>query len=333
MKNGGEVFGIGAWGSMAYEMLSICGPLFLSVDKTKDESKTGVSGVFAENACVSKMAFFIAFCQFRVRRQSAKVGRRFQQHDGTYLIMHLQILCFLRVKFKFLVPIFNFSSYLCSPKRHTMKYKAVIFDLDGTLTDTLEDLWRSTNYALASCGLPERTLDEVRRFVGNGVRKLIERAVPKDTSPTVREQCFDAFRAHYMVHCQDHTSLYPGVSTLLMALHAKGYRMAVVSNKVQEGVTELAGSFFHGLIDVAIGERPGIPRKPEPDMVREAMRQLGVLSAETVYVGDSDVDLQTAANAGLPCISVLWGFRSRDFLVAHGATTFAEKPEDVLRLV
>lgn len=214
-----------------------------------------------------------------------------------------------------------------------MKYKAIIFDLDGTLTDTLEDLFISVNYALRSCGLPERSLDEVRRFVGNGVRKLMERAVPEGTEPTLLEQCFEMFRSHYVIHCQDHTCLYPGIATLLMTLHTRGYRMAVVSNKLQSGVDELARAFFHGVIEVVIGERPGIPRKPEPDMVEEALRQLGVSKDEAIYVGDSDVDLQTASNAGLPCISVLWGFRNRDFLIAHGATTFAESPQDVLGLV
>lgn len=214
-----------------------------------------------------------------------------------------------------------------------MKYKAVIFDLDGTLTDTLEDLYLSTNYALRSCGLPERQPDEVRRFVGNGVRKLIERAVPRDTEPAMLEQCFEAFRSHYVIHCQDHTRLYPGVASMLTALHAKGYRMAVVSNKMQTGVTELARIFFQGVIDVAIGEQPGIPRKPAPDMVRAALGGLGVRASETVYVGDSDVDIQTAANAGLPCISVLWGFRSREFLIAHGATVMASEPRDILSLV
>ena len=209
-----------------------------------------------------------------------------------------------------------------------MKYKAIIFDLDGTLTDTLEDLFISVNHALQSCGLPERNLDEVRRFVGNGVRKLIERAVPEGTDTTLLEQCFDAFRAHYVIHCQDHTRLYRGVASLLTALNAKGYRMAVVSNKLQAGVTELAATFFNGVIDVAIGEQPGVPKKPAPDMVLMALSHLGVSADEAVYVGDSDV-----ANAGLPCISVLWGFRSRDFLVAHGATVLAEIPRDILSLV
>ena len=229
----------------------------------------------------------------------------------------------------FLIP--NFFVPLHSERK--MKYKAIIFDLDGTLTDTLEDLCLSTNYALSSCGLPERHPDEVRRFVGNGVRKLIERAVPADTEPAMLEWCFDAFRSHYIIHCQDHTQLYPGIASLLTALHAKGYRMAVVSNKMQSGVTELARLFFQGVIDVAIGEQPGIPRKPAPDMVQAALAGLGVTTEEAVYVGDSDVDLQTAANAGLPCISVLWGFRTREFLIAHGATVFAEHPQDILSLV
>lgn len=214
-----------------------------------------------------------------------------------------------------------------------MKYKAIIFDLDGTLTDTLEDLFLSTNYALRSCGLPERGLDEIRRFVGNGVRKLIERAIPEDTETKMYERCFEVFRAHYVIHCQDHTSLYPGVASLLTALHAKRYLMAVVSNKIQAGVTELAHTFFQGVIDVAIGEQTGIPRKPAPDMVQAALSQLGVTASEAIYVGDSEVDLLTAANAGLPCISALWGFRSRDFLIAHGATVMAEHPLDVLDLV
>lgn len=214
-----------------------------------------------------------------------------------------------------------------------MRYKAIIFDLDGTLTDTLEDLYLSTNYALDSCGLPGRGIDEVRRFVGNGVRTLIERAVPEGTDSRMVEQCFEAFRAHYVIHCQDHTRLYPGVASLLTALHAKGYRMAVVSNKLQTGVTELAQLFFQGVIEVAIGEQPGIPRKPAPNMVEAALARLGIPASEAVYVGDSDVDLQTAANAGLPCISVLWGFRNRDFLVAHGATTFVETPQDILSIV
>ena len=152
-----------------------------------------------------------------------------------------------------------------------MKYKAIIFDLDGTLTDTLEDLFLSVNHALRSCSLPERSLDEVRRFVGNGVRKLVERSVPENTDSTMLEKCFEAFRSHYVIHCQDHTCLYPGIAYLLTALHAKGYKMAVVSNKLQAGVDELAASFFGGVIDVAIGERSGIPRKPAPDMVQSSL--------------------------------------------------------------
>ena len=214
-----------------------------------------------------------------------------------------------------------------------MKYKAIIFDLDGTLTDTLEDLFLSVNHALRSCSLPERSLDEVRRFVGNGVRKLIVRSVPEGTDSSMLERCFEAFRTHYVIHCQDHTCLYPGVANLLTSLHAKGYKMAVVSNKLQAGVDELADTFFNGVIDVAIGEQSGIPRKPAPNMVQAALEQLGVEPFEAIYVGDSDVDLQTAANSGLPCISVLWGFRSRDFLVAHGAKMFAEQPQDVLEMV
>ena len=214
-----------------------------------------------------------------------------------------------------------------------MKYKAIIFDLDGTLTDTLEDLFLSTNYALRSCGLPERSLDEIRRFVGNGVRKLIERAVPEGTETRMSERCFEIFRTHYVVHCQDHTCLYPGIASLLTSLHAKGYLMAVVSNKIQASVTELAHTFFQGVIDVAIGEQTGIPRKPAPDMVQAALAQLGATASEAIYVGDSEVDLLTAANAGLPCISVLWGFRSRDFLLAQGASMLAESPQDILKLV
>lgn len=214
-----------------------------------------------------------------------------------------------------------------------MRYRAIIFDLDGTLTNTLEDLTISTNYALRTCGMPERNIQEVRSFVGNGVRKLLDRAVPEGTSLEDRDRCFQAFRSHYVVHCQDHTELYAGVSDLLHTLREKGYLLAIVSNKLQAGVDELYEAFFRDTIQVAIGEREGLRRKPAPDMLLLAMRELGVTTDEAIYVGDSDVDVQTARSVGLPCISVLWGFRNKAFLMESGADTFVECPSEILPLV
>ncbi len=213
------------------------------------------------------------------------------------------------------------------------KIKAVVFDLDGTLLDTLEDLCNATNWALRHNGLPERTLDEVRTFVGNGVRRLIERAVPRGTGATQLERVFADFKAYYVDHCQEFTCLYDGVAELLRRLKEAGLRLAIVSNKLQAGVDELYTRYFSDSVEVAVGERQGVARKPQPDMVRIALDALGVKAEDAVYVGDSDVDLMTARNSGLPCISVLWGFRDKDFLVAHGATCLVERPEEITNLL
>ena len=216
----------------------------------------------------------------------------------------------------------------------------VIWDLDGTLMDTLTDLMNSTNYALSRCGMPTRSCDEVRQFVGNGVHKLIERAVGSNGSPEDVEKCFAVFKQHYMVHCKDNTKPYDGIVDVIRQLHDMGYRQAIVSNKLQGGVTELHDEWFRGIIDVAIGETPEVQRKPAPDMVNKAIAELkkkfGIAAdapVKAVYIGDSDVDLATASNSGLPCISVLWGFRSKEFLQSHGAKTFAERPEEILNIV
>lgn len=211
--------------------------------------------------------------------------------------------------------------------------KAVVFDLDGTLLDTLDDLANATNWALRWNGLPERTLDEVRQFVGNGVQRLIRRAVPEGTSEEVFAKTFSDFKDYYVVHCQEKTRLYDGVPEMLKALKSQGYRLAIVSNKLQAGVDELYERYFKDTVEVAVGECPEVNRKPAPDMVVAALAALGVTADEAVYVGDSDVDLLTARNSGLPCISVLWGFRDRPFLEAHGATCFAEKPCDVMKFI
>ena len=211
--------------------------------------------------------------------------------------------------------------------------RAVIFDLDGTLTDTLQDLCDSTNYALRQMGWPERSLAEVRCFVGNGVRKLIERAVPEFISNKDFEQCFSIFQAYYLEHCQDTTCLYEGVAEMLCDIHSQGYKTAIVSNKLQAGVDELYQAYFRDVVDVAIGEREGVRRKPAPDMVCLALRELGMNKDEAVYVGDSEVDVETARNSGLPCISVLWGFRDRDQLVEAGATTFIHHPRELLEIL
>ena len=210
-------------------------------------------------------------------------------------------------------------------------YKTYIFDLDGTLLNTLGDLAASTNYALRQYGMPEHTIDDVRRFVGNGVGKLIERAIPGGLANPQYEDVLAIFRKHYMLHSLDTTAPYPGIESLLHSLRSHGCNVAVVSNKFYNATVELCRHFFADTVEVAIGERENIRRKPAPDTVFEAMRQLGVSGEDTVYVGDSDVDVATARNSGIPCISVLWGFRDRDFLIEHGATTFVNTPEDILK--
>ena len=220
-------------------------------------------------------------------------------------------------------------------------FNVYVFDLDGTLLDTLQDLANSVNYALRQHGMPEHSIDDIRRFVGNGVRLLMERAVPDGARNPQFEAAFATFRQHYMQHSLDTTRPYDGIPELIHELKARGCQMAVVSNKMMAATQELVHHFFPD-IPVAIGEHEaaGIRKKPAPDTVFEALRQLGIIhhpssiihqTSDIVYVGDSDVDIETARNSGLPCISVLWGFRSRDFLLAHGATTFAERPADILR--
>ncbi|HIU16400.1 MAG TPA: HAD-IIIA family hydrolase [Candidatus Ventricola intestinavium] len=214
-----------------------------------------------------------------------------------------------------------------------MRIRAVIWDLDGTLLDTLCDLTASTNAALAQCGLPVRTEDEVRRFVGNGVRLLIERAVPQGADNPAFEEVYDAFIHHYAQHSRDHTKPYDGMVPLLRELDARGVKMAIVSNKIDFAVRELSGFYFGGLIRAAVGDAPSRRRKPAPDSVLEAMRQLGVTAEETVYVGDSDVDVYTAQNAGVTGVAVSWGFRTGDSLRQAGARYIAASPEELLAIL
>ena len=215
-------------------------------------------------------------------------------------------------------------------------YKVYIFDLDGTLLDTLQDLADSVNYALRQHHMPEHSVDDIRRFVGNGVRLLMERAVPDGARNPQFEAAFATFRQYYLQHSLDTTRPYEGIAETLRALKNSGCRLAVVSNKMMAATQELVSHFFPE-VEVAIGEHEaaGIRKKPAPDTVYEALRQLGLDpegDVHAVYVGDSDVDLQTARNSGLPCISVLWGFRDRPFLLEHGATTFVSTPAELLNV-
>ncbi|MFA4046926.1 HAD family hydrolase [Prevotella sp. PCHR] len=210
------------------------------------------------------------------------------------------------------------------------EYDTYIFDLDGTLLNTLGDLAASVNYALHRYSMPEHTLEDIRWFVGNGVKKLMERSVPDGMANPRFEEVFKTFREHYMEHSLDTTKPYPGIPDMLNGLKCRGKKIAVVSNKFYTATQELCRHFFGDYVDVAIGERENIRRKPAPDTVIEAMRLLGVSSDNAVYIGDSDVDVATAANSGLPCISVLWGFRDRAFLEEHGASVFISEPCEIL---
>ena len=211
----------------------------------------------------------------------------------------------------------------------------IIFDLDGTLLDTLEDLHDSLNHVLGAHGMPLRTLDEARRFLGSGLLVLLKRATPEGTPDNLINEMYEEFRAYYNVHCLDKTGPYEGVLDMLKALHEKGYKTAIISNKVDSAVKELNTTFFSEYIDVAIGEneKAGIKRKPAPDMADKAMELLGVTPDEVVYVGDSEVDLETAAASNLPCIAVTWGFRDREYLASLGAEVFADTPMEVVERI
>ncbi len=208
--------------------------------------------------------------------------------------------------------------------------KTVLFDLDGTLLNTLGDLTASTNAAMEKMGFATHTLDDVRRFVGNGIGLLIARSIPGGKENPKYEETLQVFREHYGAHCLDTTQPYPGVMEMLHQLQANGVKMGILSNKADFAVKSLCQRFFGPLVPVAVGERPGVRRKPAPDAVLACMEELKSDAVHTVYVGDSDVDIETARNAGLRCLSCTWGFRDRAFLLEHGATTLVDTPKALL---
>jgi len=211
--------------------------------------------------------------------------------------------------------------------------KAVLFDLDGTLLNTLDDLAASTNAALAENGLPQRTTDEVRRFVGNGVAKLIERAVPEGTNKDMIGAVLDSFVVHYRQHERDRTQPYEGITQMLDALCEHGIKCAVISNKIDPAVKALCAEYFGDRVSAAVGDRPGRPVKPAPDGVYDAMEQLGAAAESCIYVGDSDVDIYTGHNAGLRSIGVTWGFRSEELLREAGADYICHCAQELLELL
>jgi phosphoglycolate phosphatase len=215
----------------------------------------------------------------------------------------------------------------------TKKYTTVIFDMDGTLLNTLEDLQSSVNHAMRSCSFPEHSLENIRKFVGNGMERLLELAVPDGKENPKFSQAFEAFKADYAIHCNDKTRPYDGVLELMRALKEHGIKMAIVSNKADFGVQKLLEIYFGEVVTVAIGQRENLRKKPAPDMVWEALKELGAEKEEAVYVGDSEVDLATAGNSGLPCISVAWGFRDRSFLEKEGAEIIVSSAKELEKLL
>ncbi len=213
------------------------------------------------------------------------------------------------------------------------QYNTIIFDLDGTLLYTLEDLAASVNYALEQSGYPVRSLEEVRHFVGNGIYRLVELSVPATCTKEELDHTFSLFKSHYADNCNNKTRAYDGVLPLLQELTHRGYRLAIVSNKVDSAVKTLNEIYFKEFISVAIGATDGIAKKPAPDTVYKALEELESKRDEAIYVGDSEVDVKTASNAGMPCISVTWGFREKETLLEAGATTLIDTPEQLLDIL
>jgi phosphoglycolate phosphatase len=213
------------------------------------------------------------------------------------------------------------------------KYDTVIFDLDGTLLNTLEDLTDSVNFVLALHGFPCRKIEEIRRFAGNGVVHLIELSIPDGINNSQYENCLVDFRHHYSRNMQNKTDAYRGIVELLDQLLKENYKIAIVSNKFDKAVKELNQIYFGEYIKVAIGESENVSKKPAPDTVYKALEALGSTANRTVYVGDSEVDVKTAKNSGIICIGVTWGFRYREILEQKGADYIIDRPEELLKII
>ena len=214
-----------------------------------------------------------------------------------------------------------------------MSYKAAVFDLDGTILDTIQDLILAANHTLSINGLPERTPSEIASFVGNGLAVTISRCIPTGTSAELSSKLCADFMSYYAEHCTEHTVPYEGITEVIRQLKESGIKTAVVSNKMDRAVRILCDEHFPGLFEITVGERPDVRRKPAPDSLLTVMKEFGISSAETVYIGDSEVDIETAANAGIDCINVDWGFRNAAQLKESGASVIVSKPADLTELI
>ncbi|WP_282004580.1 HAD family hydrolase [Veillonella denticariosi] len=214
-----------------------------------------------------------------------------------------------------------------------MKYTTIVFDCDGTLLDTLTDLRNAVNHVLRLHKFPERSVSQVKASLGNGVAHLMRESLPDSLTADKFNTYLDEFKTYYGEHLQDYTAPYPGILDMLDTLRAKGYKLAVVSNKIQEGITPLIKEYFGDRLPVAIGERPGLQRKPAPDMVLQALKELDSTPEESIYIGDSEVDVATANNSGLLCIGVTWGFRDETLHHELGVQYIARKAEDIVTII
>lgn len=210
------------------------------------------------------------------------------------------------------------------------KFKGIIFDMDGTILNTIEDITDSINYALNIYGYPTHSIDSVKKALGNGGRNLVNRLVPKDLGEQETLLVFHLYQSYYNEHSANKTRPYDGIIDLLIELKKRNYVLGVVSNKFQHLVTDLNKEMFLGLFDDAIGERKGIPIKPAPDMINHILGELNLNHDEVLFIGDSEVDIMTAQNASLACVGVTWGFRDRDELIKAGAKDLIDRPEELI---
>lgn len=211
--------------------------------------------------------------------------------------------------------------------------KGLIFDMDGTILNTIDDIHQSVNYALSQFDLPLNTIEHTTKSVGNGAYNLLKRSVPSHTPKDLLNQVFEVYRNHYEKHAQILTAPYPGIIDLLKNLKTQNYLLAVVSNKYDEMVKLLNHQMFEGLFDVSVGEKTGIPIKPEPDMIMHALGELGLTKDEIFFIGDSDTDMQTAINAKIKSVAVTWGFRTLDVLKIFNPTYIIHHPSELLEIL